>query len=80
MQRTVITTRFTYVENTFNEDNTITSEIKTVDIMETDEKKALKKAFKKVGTFAPVKTEKVSTLYVLDDEIFFQYAKPVDTE
>lgn len=75
MQRTVYSTKFTYVENTIKEDGQIASEIKSVTIHETDEKKALKKAVKEIGMFAPIKTEKVSELYVLDDEIFFKYAK-----
>lgn len=75
MQRTVYSTKFTYVENTIKEDGQITAEIKSVTIHETDEKKALKKAVKEIGMFAPIKTEKVSELYVLDDDIFFKYAK-----
>ena len=74
MQRTVYSTKFTYVENTIEENGEITAKVQTVTIHETDEKKALKKAFKEVGSFAPLKTEKVSELYVLDDEIFFKYA------
>ena len=74
MQRTVYSTKFTYVENTIKEDGQITAEIKSVTIHETDEKKALKKAVKEIGMFAPIKTEKVSELYVLDDDIFFKYA------
>lgn len=75
MQRTVYSTKFTYAHTTINEDNTLTTELKTITVHETDEKKALKKAFKEVGNFAPLKTEKVSALYVLDDDIFFKYAK-----
>lgn len=74
MQRTVYSTKFTYVQNTITEDGEIKSEIATHIVHETDEKKALKKAVKEIGMFAPVKVEKVSELYVLDDEIFFKYA------
>lgn len=74
MQRTVYSTKFTYVENKIKDDGQITAEIKSVTIHETDEKKALKKAVKEIGMFAPIKTEKVSELYVLDDDIFFKYA------
>lgn len=74
MQRTVYSTKFTFVRNELNEDGTIASRIDTITVHETDEKKALKKAFKLVGTFAPLKVEKVSALYVLDDDIFFKYA------
>ena len=75
MQRKVYSTKFSYVENTIKENGEITAEIKSVTIHETDEKKALKKAVKEIGMFAPIKTEKVSELYVLDDEIFFKHAK-----
>ena len=74
MQRTVYSTKFTYVKNSIAEDGQIKSEIATHIVHETDEKKALKKAFKEIGMFVPIKTEKVSALYVLDDEIFFKYA------
>lgn len=74
MQRTVYSTKFTFVRNELNEDGTIASRLDTITVHETDTKKALKKAFKQVGTFAPLKTEKVSALYVLDDDIFFKYA------
>lgn len=74
MQRTVYSTKFTYVENTIQEDGQITAELKSVTVHETDEKKALKKAIKLIGNFKPIKTEKISALYVLDDDIFFKYA------
>lgn len=74
MQRTVYSTKFTYIENNILEDGTITSEIKSVTVHETDEKKALRKAIKLIGSFKPIKVEKVSALYVLDDDIFFKYA------
>ena len=74
MQRTVYSTKFTYVKNTLTEDGQIKSELATHIVHETDEKRALKKAVKEIGMFAPIKTEKVSELYVLDDEIFFKYA------
>lgn len=81
MQRTVYSTKFTYVHNELMKDNTIKSTLNEITIHETDEKKALKKAHKEVGYFTPVKTEKVSELYVLDDEIFFKYAKiKIDTD
>lgn len=79
MQRTVKGTRFTYVENTLTENNEIKSELKTVEVMESNEDKALKKATKAVGhAVIPVKTETFEKLYVLDDDIFFQYAKVVE--
>ena len=78
MQRTVKSTRFTYVVNEINAQNEIASRLEFVEVPETDPKKALKQAFKKVGTFAPLKTETVETLWVLEDEIFFQYAHKVE--
>lgn len=74
MQRTVKATKFTYAKTTINEAGQITAELATVEVPETDPKKALKKAFKEVGTFAPLKTEITETLYLLDDDIFFKYA------
>ena len=74
MQRTVKSTKFTYGVNELDEKGNILVKVATVEIPETDEKKALKKAFKQVGTFAPLKVETVEKLYVLDDEIFFKYA------
>lgn len=80
MQRTVVATKFTYVENEINEKGEIASAIKEITVNENDEKKAYKIAVKSVGVFKPLKTEKVSTLYMLDDEIFFKYAKPVEAK
>lgn len=78
MQRTVKSTRFTYVVNEINAQNEISCRIEFVEVPETDPKKALKMAFKKVGTFAPLKTETVEQLWVLEDELFFQYAHKVE--
>ena len=75
MQRTVYGTKFTYVDFELDEQGNVSHAIKQITINETDEKKALKKAHKQVGTFKPVKVEKVSALYILDDDIFFKYAK-----
>lgn len=77
MQRTVNSTKFTYVHNTI-ENGEIKSELKEVIVRETDEKKALRKAYKEVGNFVPIKVEQVSELYVLEDDIFFQYAHKVE--
>lgn len=77
MQRTVNSTKFTYVHNTI-ENGEIKSELKEVVVRETDEKKALRKAYKEVGNFVPIKVEQVSELYVLEDDIFFQYAHKVE--
>lgn len=77
MQRTVNSTKFTYVHNTI-ENGEIKSELKEVVVRETDEKKALRKAYKEVGNFVPIKVEQVSELYVLEDDIFFKYAHKVE--
>lgn len=77
MQRTVKFTKFTYVENELTENNEIISTIRTVEVPENDDKKALKMAIKKVGAFVPLKTEKTEKLYKLDDDIFFKYAVEV---
>ena len=77
MQTTVNSTKFTYVQNTI-ENGEIKSELKEVVVRETDEKKALRKAYKEVGNFVPIKVEQVSELYVLEDDIFFQYAHKVE--
>ena len=77
MQRTVNSTKFTYVQTTI-ENGEIKSELKEVVVRETDEKKALRKAYKEVGNFVPIKVEQVSELYVLEDDIFFQYAHKVE--
>lgn len=78
MQRTVKATKFTYAVNELNEQGELASRIATIEIPETDPKKALRKAFKEIGTFAPLKTETTESLYVLDDEIFFKYAEKVE--
>lgn len=74
MQRTIASTRFIYVENVLNEDGTLASEVKSITIHETDEKKAFRKAVKEIGNFKPLKTETVTKTYYLDDDIFFKYA------
>ena len=81
MQRTVYSTKFTYVENEVIETEKgieIASTLKTIIIHDSDPKKALKQAIKENGLFAPIKTEKIANLYILDDEIFFKYAKIVE--
>lgn len=77
MQRTVYSTKFTFAKTELV-NGELTATLATITVHETDEKRALKKAFKEIGTFAPLKTEKVSALYVLDDDIFFKYAKRVE--
>ena len=75
MQRTVYGKRFTYAKNTINEKGELTAELATIEIPEKDEKRAYKMASKQIGNFAPLKVEDYSKLYVLDDDIFFKYAK-----
>ena len=78
MQRTVRTTLFTYAVNELDEQGNITAKVATVEVAETDPTKALKKAFKAVGFFTPLKSEIRERLWVMDDDIFFKYAKPVE--
>lgn len=87
MQRTVYSTKFTYVDSKVNPDGTITANLATIEIPETDEKRAYKKARDILNhDFHPIITEKVSALWVLDDDIFFKYAvkqeptEPTETE
>lgn len=79
MQRTVKSTKFTYAVNELV-NGELSSRIATVEVPETDAKKALKSAFKKVGTFAPLKVEIIEALYVLDDETFLKLAKKVPSD
>lgn len=74
MQRTVKSTVFTYAKNELTEKGEIRATLATIEVAETDEKKALKKAVKAVGMFQPLKVETHEELYILDDEIFFKYA------
>ena len=78
MQRTIKLTKFTYAESVLNEKGELETTLQDITINETNEKKALKKAFKEVGVFKPLKVEIVERLYQLDDEIFFKYAKLVE--
>ena len=79
MQRTVKGTKFTYVENTLTENNEIVSALRIIVVNESDPKKAYKLAAKTLGhNFHPIKTEEHAKTYILDDEIFFKYAKPID--
>ena len=81
MQRTIKGIRISYAVSEVKEDGTLTATLHYIDIAETDEKKAYKKAVKQLGfNFTPLKYEPFETLYVLDDAIFFEYAKPVKTD
>ncbi len=80
MQRTVKGTRFTYANVTI-ENGDVKTDIKTIDVPETDEKRAYKKASKMLGkNFTPIATETTETLWMLEDEIFFKYVHIVDKE
>ena len=78
MQRTVKSTLLTYAVNELDEQGNISARVATVEVAETDPAKALKKAFKAVGFFTPLKSEIRERRWVMDDEIFFKYAKPVE--
>lgn len=80
MQRTVKETRFTYAKTELDTEGKLVATLATVTVPESEPKKAYKEAVKKVGPFAPLKTETLARLYVLDDEIFFKYAKVLDDE
>lgn len=75
MQRTVKGTRITYAKTELTEGGEITVTKAVIDIPERDEKKAVKIATKQIGLFNPLKIETYEQLYVLDDEIFFKYAR-----
>jgi hypothetical protein len=74
MQRTVKSTVLTIakIERVNGELTTHTDEIKVFNI--TDEKVAIRKAKKAHGDFVVLESRIEEDLYVLDDEIFFQYA------
>lgn len=81
MQRTVNSTIVTYAETTLNPDGTPNTELKTVEVDETAPKAVLKSAIKSVGHYIqPLKLEIRKRVFVLDDEIFFKYAKEVIAE
>ena len=80
MQRTVYSTKITYAKSKLDENNELVTDVDVIIIHETDEKKAIKIAAKQIGMFQPLKVEKISELYVLDDEIFFKYAKVVSPD
>lgn len=81
MQRTVKGKRIQYVEINENNDGTVDTVNVTVTIPEADEKKARKRLAKMLGYTPYVKkVEPFECLYVLDDEIFFKYAVPVNPE
>ena len=63
MQRTIKLTKFTYAESVLNEEGGLETKLQDITIMETNEKKALKKAFKEVGVFKPLKVEQIERLY-----------------
>lgn len=74
MQRTVKETRFIYARTELDNEGKLVANLAHIIVPETDPKKAYKLAAKKVGNFTPLKTETLSRLYVLDDDIFFKYA------
>lgn len=81
MQRTVKGTRLYYGITEVQSDGTLKATMAHVDVAETDAKKAYRKAVKQLGyNFTVIKSETFETLYVLDDAIFFEFAKPVKPE
>ena len=75
MQRTVKGVRITYAKTELTESGDIAVTKATIDIPEKDEKKAIKMATKQIGLFNPLKVEPYEQLYILDDDIFFKYAR-----
>lgn len=71
MQRKVIFNRATVAIVERGEDGKLVATEKTVDIMETDTKRATAKA-KKLGAVLEVK--RMSQMYELDDKVFFEHA------
>lgn len=80
MQRTVKGTRITYAKTELTEKGDIVVSKAIIDIPEKDEKRAIKTATKQIGLFNPLKVEPYEQLYVLDDEIFFKYARVATAE
>lgn len=79
MQRTVKATKINYatIEAVNGE---LTTKTDSTVITENNVEKALKKFRKSNPNACVISTETIEKLYVLDDEIFFKYAKPVETE
>lgn len=78
MRRTVKGTKFTYAKSEMV-NGEIKTEIRSIVVNEKDPKKAYREAVKTLGhNFDPIATEEVEKLYILDDVIFFQYAKEAD--
>ena len=79
MQRTVhgTTIKFATVEKDTNGQLAIVEH--NYKSTEKDTKKAVKEFRKNYPNDAIISTEEFTQLYVLDDEIFFKYAVPVDT-
>ena len=81
MRRTVKATKFTYAEFIKDGNGNFIPDFQQIIVNDTDEKRALRKAFKTVGhPFNPVTTEQVEKLFILDDESFFKYAKEVEQD
>ena len=72
MQRKVIFNRATIAIVERDAEGKLVATEKTVDIMETDTKRATAKA-KKIGTVLEVK--RMSQMYELDDKVFFEHAE-----
>lgn len=80
MQRTVKSTKVIFAKVEMDNEGNLAS-VKGENIVHTtDEKKAIKETKKTYGEVAIIKTETVEKLWVLDDEIFFEYAHPVEND
>lgn len=78
MQRTVKSTKVIFAKVEMDNEGKLVSTLGENIVHTTEEKKAIKETKKIHGEVAIVKTETVEKLWVLDDEIFFKYAKPVE--
>lgn len=79
MQRTVKGLKINYA-NVVLINGEVTVNTNSTVVMENNIDKALKKFRKSNPNASVLSTETIEKLYVLDDEIFFKYAKPVETE
>ena len=78
MQRTVKGIRVNLAKMEMVEGAIVVADTKTITYSNTDEKTAIKRATKANIGYGVVSTEPFEQMYVLDDEIFFKYAKAVE--
>ena len=79
MQRTVKGIRVTLAKVEINNGHLEMTDNVIMTFTNTDETTAIKRAQKKYNGYGVVSCTPFEQLYVLDDEIFFKYATPVNT-